>query len=159
MGVNCREEWLLYGDGEMPYVASSNKKSASGISFAANIPANVHIELNTFLQNNPRSVAMMIKDNAMSPAYDIGDIVGGIKINTSDPCSMIGSDIIIESKDGEKKVRRVIAGTKKGDVSGLCLNTSAITLPNQCTKIVEENINIDQCYKVVWVRKISISCL
>src|SRR5690606_3308477 len=91
-GLICSVEWLIYGKGMPPrhyeIINSGIKKHIQDDhSFASlNIreEENIFKETQVFKQHNSNAVVISIMDDAMEPYFQIGDYIGGIRINRED---------------------------------------------------------------------------
>lgn len=149
-GVQCRESWLLRGEGEFPHVEGATGDGATGIpDVSSDLPQNILREVSSFLRFTPLSTIFRVEDDGMLPCYAKGDIVGGVILDISDASSIVNKDAIVEKRDGERKLRRIISGIRPGLYSATCTN-----LYTECTQITDYNLDLKSCARVVWHRKV-----
>ncbi len=131
-GLNCSLEWLLYGVGMPPRLASQPAVSAS-------VPSeNIIQELILFRSLNENALSIMLTDDGMSPHYQPGDYVAG-RIRTGEAIkSLINQDCIIETAHNEILLRRLKPGSQEGLYHLQCTNpettVATFTLYNQQVK-------------------------
>lgn len=86
-GIVCDRSWLLEGLGEAPRERSGlplfqgKELDVSSATFSALL---IFSEMEVFQNNNPHAVTSIVDTPAMTPFYDIGDYVGGLKLDVCD---------------------------------------------------------------------------
>jgi transcriptional regulator with XRE-family HTH domain len=99
----------------------------------------------TFLMSNPAYAILKIRDDLMSPFYNIGDIVAGKKIlNKNQFSSYQGHVCLLESDHGEILLRRIIK-TENRRITSCLLNTKVDSSIN----IIEE-IDTRSIAQAIW---------
>lgn len=109
-GLPVTKEWLLEGQGLSPFLAGTKiveSEKETGIS--------------NFLRENPNSIVISIDDSAMSPFFEKGNFVGGLKINLEKDYKL-GHPYIMTLSDGLQTVRVLYKGKQKGLYTLGCFN-------------------------------------
>lgn len=105
--IDCSIGWLMTGEGPEP-TQRLVETSKSPKKYQKTDPlCTLDTEIKTFKSLHPEAVIFTIKDDAMSPAYLSGDIVGGLRYYTKDLPSLIDKDCIVETKEGKIWLRRI----------------------------------------------------
>lgn len=86
-GVICTPAWLLDGTGAPPQERAGQPlfptidPDMASTAFSALL---VFSEMEVFQANNPQAITSIVDDATMAPFYDLGDYVGGIKLEPSE---------------------------------------------------------------------------
>lgn len=123
-GVHCSAQWLLSGSGKSPSLLDSEftpyPTLGKQISNLLTQETTIQKEIEFFKTNNPNAMVIMVSDDTMKPAYNMGDFVGGIQyLNSSDIEECIGHDCIVEISEGIY-FRRLMK--RKNGYALVCLN-------------------------------------
>lgn len=150
LGVICTMEWLLEGTNEPPYVdyeyTSFFQNERNKLESEDQIIAK---ELALFKAKNNDSIDYHVIDDVMSPEYQIGDYVAGIKrFLTDDIKHIIGLDCLIETSNKEVFLRNLQPGLTPGLYTLVGKN-----LKSSQKNIVIFNIKIVSASPVIWHRK------
>lgn len=70
-------------------------------------------EINIEMDGGP-VIALLVRGESMVPVYRDGDVLIGAKRATSNAHNLIGTDCIIETKDGQRYVKFLARGTQRG---------------------------------------------
>jgi hypothetical protein len=152
LGVVCQEEWLRFGAGSFPSRLDDHEYfhlPIFGLPSHIQLPSDVLFEAQAFLKSQPLGVLAFIGDDGMIPIYRPGDLVGGIRFKINELEKIIYSNAILEKKDGEVKVRRILPGIRPGLISATCLN-----LDTRDVQLTEYNLDLKSCAQIVWHRHI-----
>lgn len=123
-GVLCDKEWLLSGKGHGPKLINTNfsklfedddQQESWGEEEA------IIKDIESFKENNPNSIILMITDTSMLPIYSEGDYVGGSKKYSCDIKNLIGLNCIVET-DKYILARKIVAGRSSDVFSLIALN-------------------------------------
>lgn len=120
-GVVCEKNWLLTGEGLNPYVPPKYTEK-NGIPLSLDSKHSVLEEIQILSRYYDNVVYLKIEDDAMSPQYEIGDIVAGIKITGEKIISLIEENCILLPEDSSSLVRNIRLGSKKGLYNLQCIN-------------------------------------
>jgi len=152
-GVSCSIDWLLYGIGAGPTVFVDYEKDAFPVA-SPNKPnpseenRKIAEELALFKQHYKNVIDFIVADDAMLPAYAIGDYIAGIKVFGEEIALLVGRDCIVHTKKGQLLFRRIHSVTKDGKYNLICLNTAT-----QSTEPVLYEVEISSAAAVIWQRK------
>lgn len=110
-GFSCSPEWLIFGTGSPPKLLNSMEESfLDGL----NEQSKMVYEADFFKKNYHNAIVTMITDQSMSPIYQLGDYVGGIKFETLTNLEQIkkfiGSICIVISSKGISLIRKIFLG-------------------------------------------------
>ncbi len=114
-GVFCSIEWLMEGKGPGPSFTSPLMQDKSDCHYDSQHSSwtqdiCLQNEIKAFEQNNPNPIVVLMPDDALSPLYDKGDIIGGIKYFFNDIARCVEHTCIIETNKSEVFVRKLQAG-------------------------------------------------
>ena len=153
-GVICTENWLLYEIGVGPYVIADYKSAKEGDSKQSfNIsPDNeeqlITNELLLFRKQFPEVVVYRIEDDGLSPLYELGDFVAGIKLFADNVSKAINKNCIIQTQEGKVLARNLQQGSKPGAYMLTCANIHTSTkIPVIYDATIVSAAPIIRCYK------------
>lgn len=129
-GVECSLEWLVYEIGEGPKVITdyatakidAQKRKRTPAAKVKNPKSQLINELIFFRKQYNDAVTLLIADDGMSPFYNQGDYVAGIKQYGEKIKSLIGKDCIIQCSNGKIILRNLRAGTEANTYTLACTN-------------------------------------
>ncbi len=127
-GVVCTVDWLLHEIGVGPYVipdyqeAQRDKEHATNNVQLDNETQLVINELLLFRKQFPFTTSYEIADDGMSPWYQPGDFVAGVKYHGDRMKEAIGRPCIVQTHDGQLMVRTIKSGEKAGTHMLTCTN-------------------------------------
>jgi transcriptional regulator with XRE-family HTH domain len=151
MGVHCDMNWLLYGIGDMLTLSDVRTPSAKTMQVTENQrfqpyqnqpPLLQEIEL--FKQINQNAVIAQIKHNAMQPAHEPGDWVGGCF--ESIHADLLGIPCIVEI-DGVLDIRVISQGDRPGIYNLQFLNSAQ----NAPQPVMMKNVLLKEVAKIIRV--------
>lgn len=142
LGIECTEEWLMYGTGNPPLVIfSGGQQQAHEEKIIAQ-------ELKLFYQLNPNAVDAIITDDSMMPRFEKGDHVAGRRYFEKDMEMAVGKPCVIHTHESSSVLVRVLQpGTKRGFYTLSCTN------PSVMEKSIIENIKLFSAAPILWVRR------
>lgn len=150
-GVICTVEWLLYNIGSGPIVVTNSEDIQESLIKTSPVTDEDQFileELLLFRKNNPDSVELHIMDDHMSPIYNKGDYIAGIKRYQDKLQSTIGFDCIVKPFEGEIKARRVLAGNLPNQYTLLPIN-----LTGETSSKILTNIPLIFAAPIIWHRR------
>lgn len=106
--VICTLDWLLYGKGQEPYILPK-----TDFSIEQDEHDLILKEIMLFCSLHKNTTHTQIDDDALSPNYNKGDYVAGIKFSGDEIIKVINQICIIELASGEVLVRYLKSGHKK----------------------------------------------
>lgn len=149
-GVICPIEWLIYEIGQGPYIISDlktkhdlnvderPKQSYTMVSsnftecsvcdintnlvFSTSYNAFVINEILLFKKQFENIMHCQIIDDGLSPNYNIGDYVAGIKYSGHEIHNCVNQDCIVQLVNGEILVRHLRFGSKPNSYMLMCTN-------------------------------------
>lgn len=152
-GVCCTLNWLLHGMGAGPIVTANFNEIQESLSKKTQSlddeDKQITEELLFFRQNNPDAIELRIDDEGMSPFYNRGDYVAGIKRYKDKLTTLIGLDCIVQPIHGELLLRRVLAGGDANTYNLACTNINAAELQ----QIFSPNVPLAYAAPVIWHRR------
>lgn len=147
-GVLCTVEWLLYEAGPAPSV-NVGQTTESYTQDTKKQPEEVSIqeELALFQKHYPNMLHYRISDDGMTPFYEEGDIVAGIKKVNHQIDDLLGSNCIVQLANGQLLCRKLRKGKSKNTYNLVCLNSeTSVEAP-----IISE-VELLSAARVVWHR-------
>lgn len=156
VGIIVDMIWLLHGVGSQPRLTQDvfNKSilpdpqlSEDMLSSPAPFSEKVKQEMTCFIESNLNAVTMQILDQTMEPFFQIGDIVGGIRLFGPQINLALSKFCIIETKDYPLICRRLLLGTKEKLFNLQC--TNPLPGENACSV----NQKLFSAAPIIWVRK------
>lgn len=113
--VFCSSDWLLYGRGDEPRVATLPDTSSYPVRTEDIDPEILLMEeMKNFRRLYPDAAIHLVNDDAMMPQFSMGDYVGGIKIKEDNAYAAFNKPCITEDMDGRKRLRIILPGSQKG---------------------------------------------
>lgn len=131
-GVVCTLDWLLHGQGMEPYIIPNfhNIKQSTTVSpheNPTNIVALIHNELSVFKNQFADTIDYTVIDDGLSPHYNPGDWVAGVRRYNSDIKDLVGKNCIVEMADGRVLLRYLRAGSAPEKFTLCCSNVNTST--------------------------------
>lgn len=131
-GVVCTVDWLLHEIGVGPHVvpdyqkAQHDQQQPTTIVQLNNEEQLIINELLLFRKQFSNTINFEVEDDGVSPLYQRGDIVAGIKRHSDRIHEVVGQVCIVQTQDGKTLVRHVREGELPGKYTLTCtnLNTS-----------------------------------
>lgn len=138
--VICTLDWLLHGQGMPPYLIYD--RPARGES-EENLIKN---ELALFETQYEHSVWAQIEDDGLSPIFEQGDYVAGVKLTDSQQITnhLVEQFCIIEVKTDQFVVRKLKKGSKPGSYNLVCTNVDT-----QVDEPIMQNTSIRSAAQVI----------
>ena len=118
--VICSIEWLLYGEGQEPYVIPQN----SG-TFAQSETDKLLREITIFQNFYHNAVYFKIQDDSLAPVYMPDDYVAGIRVFDEQIRSALNQVCIIQLTNGDIVCRYLREGLKKNTWQILATNLNS----------------------------------
>jgi transcriptional regulator with XRE-family HTH domain len=150
-GIWCTIDWLLNGIGSPPQASGTHFHGIQeeGVLYSTiSDDQAIQQELNKFRILHTEVLELIIADDAMLPYYRIGDYVMGKPKQGDGIQSLVGTDCIVETSDGEILLRRLRVGMHSGVYTLFCTNpdTEVLnpTMYNQALK---------SAAAVLWMRR------
>ncbi|HVV69327.1 MAG TPA: hypothetical protein VHE99_09915 [Gammaproteobacteria bacterium] len=152
-GVVCTADWLLYEIGVGPYVIPDYKSAAEkGGKQAYVVPDNeeqlITNELLLFRKQFPDVIIYTIEDDGLSPIFEPGDFVAGIKLFADNIHKALNKNCIIQTQEGKVLARKLQEGSKAGVYMLTCSNIYTTTkMPVLYDVAIVSAAPIIRCYK------------
>jgi len=150
VNLYCSEKWLMEGKGFSPRTLDevSLELDLTAPNTLCSIEENLKIakEISTFKTLNEGAIVTIVSDSGLSPFFEEGDYVGGVKYTGASLEKALGKRCIIELADGAMVVRLLTKGTN---------GTYSLERTNKALKIPsgeEENIAILSAAPIIWHR-------
>ena len=148
-GVFCTIDWLLYEEGQPPRVnvMQMNEQRTQGM----NQPEEKKIEeeLELLKKHYSNVLFYQISDDGMSPFYEKGEFVAGIKEAGKQIDSIIGSNCIVQLANGQFLCRKLRKGKLENLYTLICMNSdTSVEIP------IIADVELISAAMVVWHRKI-----
>jgi hypothetical protein len=157
-GVNCSEDWLLFGEGEPPFRTSfidesmtaqpsfsSIHKSPESSPFVFSASKEVQKEIDFFHRSYPKTLGTFLLDDAMSPIFTQGDYVAGVQ--TEDFSALFGHFCLVQLQETEAILAcRLEPGSEAGCFSLLSLN------PTSKRPLLLLNQSLKAAARIIWRR-------
>jgi transcriptional regulator with XRE-family HTH domain len=151
VGVICSVDWLMYEIGDAPQV---------NLSFTTEIPIEIMEpnlteekekklmteELLLFRSHTSKSLDYIITDDSMSPMFEKGDMVAGVKVKN--PQETVGKPAIVTLQDGRKLLRKIYKGTAPQSFTLI-----AIALESNAKDLILLDTPVKLIAPVIWHRK------
>lgn len=154
-GVYCAVDWLIEGHGKTPYVITdlelNSQKTSDDFSISVMISEEQKIkeEILLFHEHYKNSVDLQISDDGMSPVYESGSYVAGIPYYEPDIHILIGSNCIVQTKNGENFVRNIREGRTENTYTLTCINPETVI-----NEPILYDVKLSFAAEVIWHRKI-----
>ncbi|MCL5261075.1 MAG: hypothetical protein M1561_05305 [Gammaproteobacteria bacterium] len=127
-GVQCTLDWLIHEIGAGPTVVTDyitakidSKKKEQEINSLHNNKQPI-TELVLFRKQYSDAISLQIADDGMSPFYNEGDYVAGVKQYGTTIQSAVGQDCIVQCSNGQILLRNLRLGTEPGKYTLVCTN-------------------------------------
>ena len=150
VNIYCSEAWLIEGKGFSPRTLDeiSVELDLSAPHTLSSIEDNLRIakEISTFKTLNEGAIVTIVSDNGLSPFFEKGDYVGGVKYTGAFLDKGLGKRCIVELIGGSMIVRLLIKGAH--GTYTLQRTNSTLKTPPQA----EENIVILSVAPIIWHR-------
>lgn len=151
-GLNVTVEWLMFGVGESPIpkplfsIAKTTKsKNSKQLDSEKEL---IEKELQTFYQNYPNSIHVVIDNDSLAPSLMPGDHVAGIKYTNNEMERAIGHPSIVQLTKKKTLVRMVTPGKDLGIYTLTCTN------PKTTVKQIEiKDVKPLSVAPIIWIRK------
>ncbi len=147
-GVVCDVKWLLLGIGRGPTLANVISQFGNELPIICDEEESILNEIECFKENNSDSIVVIVKDDGMSPLYNIGDYVGGSKMYNNDIEKLEGLDCIVESLDDEIFIRKLNKGRYANLYTLSCTNPM-----NDNVRPLIIDLPLKSAAEIVWRRK------
>ena len=160
-GVQCSLQWLLFGTGEAPPEARDfnlvieNITAKQAVQILADTgnksltdEESIAKELRYFRELHVDAIDAIVSDDGLSPYFEPGDCVAGIRLNGQDIRKAIGLPCIIQTQLGQVLVRKLEAGSQMGYYTLLCTNPHT-----QVKDIKATEVKLFSAAPIVWLRK------
>lgn len=147
-GAYCSAQWLLEGIGSAPQLMHS-PFSATQSEQTTDLKEDTRDEeVSFFLAQGENRTVFSLEDESMSPVYQSGDTVGGVKFTGDAIQECIKQHCIIETVDGDRVCRLLAESEEKGLYNLLFLNAQITPLPKQyyATEILT-------AAPIIWMRR------
>lgn len=120
-GLIASKEWLLEGQGDLPYVYTPQEDvGSSKPAFDLTSHFLFFKEIDSFKKNHPEMLVTVVRDDGMAPFLRVGDYVGGPILSKSDYANENGRICILEIQTGEFIIRQLFLQGDK--IFLLCVN-------------------------------------
>lgn len=150
VNIYCSEKWLMEGKGFSPRTLDevSLELDLTAPNTLSSIEENLKIakEISTFKTLNEGAIVTIVSDSGLSPFFEEGDYVGGVRYAGASIDKGLGKRCIVELMGGAMLVRLLIKGAN---------GTYSLERTNKAFKIppgAEENIAILSAAPIIWHR-------
>jgi hypothetical protein len=143
LGVACSVQWLLEGIGQAPVVQPAVSIDVEPLMGNAE-EYQIAEELEAF-RRNAHAIEWFVPDDAMAPEYCKGDYVAGVQV--PDIIEGLGLACIVQTKKGERLLRKVEVGTDIGRYALLCTN------PSQGRPVIQHDVELHSVAPILWRRR------
>jgi len=154
-GVQCTLEWLLYDIGSSPTVLPNfDRVKANLQNEVKTLPVKnneeklIIEELLLFRAHYRNAFDYIVEDDSMSPQYQLGDYVAGVKRYKKNISLVTEQDCIVQLTDGKILLRSLRQGSKPNLYTLLCTNLKTTT----STPVIYD-VEIICAAPVVWIRR------
>jgi len=155
-GIVCDLDWLLHGIGQGPIYKKKDslvqiqrdglKNIMATNGWSDNRTTAIAQELLYFRNSHTHAIDMMVQDDAMSPFYNQGDYIAGIKAYQSDVENLVGKHCIVQTVEHGLMIRQLHRGSKLNRFSLQALNLET----KKSTYLPD--VEIMFAAEVIWVR-------
>ena len=115
--VICSIDWLLYGEGQEPYLVPGSRGAI------VDTETDFLLKEITIFQNlYQNAIYLKINDDTLSPVYVSGDYVAGIRVFDADISTALNQVCIIQLANGELLCRYLREGLSKNKYKVLATN-------------------------------------
>jgi hypothetical protein len=144
-GIECRADWIMYGEGTAPCLSNVLTLKLKNIDILGNgFDEEISKEISELKQKYKKLLFTMVKDNDNYPFLIVGDYVAGIII--TDYKQMHNQLCIVEDNFGSVLIRQLIP-TKRPNTYHLK------TLNFEAEYPILYNQSVKQVSKIIWIRK------
>ncbi|MBT4880245.1 MAG: helix-turn-helix transcriptional regulator [Alphaproteobacteria bacterium] len=148
-GIFCDQSWILSGEGTSPLGSTPDTPSTKSTNENREDP--IVREVTCFLGSNPNHVTTAIKNSQASPLFEIGDIVGGCKINAEQMKHYYGKFCILRTKEfPENLIVQLFYPSDQQDFFYLLSNYPQNV--NRFDEFIDKQ-QIIECAPIIWHRK------
>lgn len=155
-GIACSIDWLLYGIGTLPQLKDTRADSFFPFNRTEVKPQEINWsdeaaiihEIEAFRTFNQNSLVIIVPDDSMLPAYTVGDYVGGKRKTIEQFEQLLGTNCIVETKDGFTILRHVAAIKTQG-----ILTLSTINPYTTISTPVLYDVEVINLSPIIWHRK------
>jgi hypothetical protein len=167
LGIICTEDWLLFGEGSLPYrslsVDGERDFEADLVSIKQEndpcseekekqklkVDEGLKREILFFQENNLNAIGIFLRDNSMEPVFKAGDYLAGTRTQNFE--EILGEFCVVQLENsGELEVCRLERGSESSLFTLLFLN------PNESRPIVLLNQRIITAARIIWRRRPSL---
>lgn len=108
-GVDCSFEWFQSQTGEEPNIINKDTTTKEYFGKKTNIVPEIRffLDVENYRTTNPESILHQVKNRAMAPLIDVGDVVGGEPLRQDDYYQAHGKICIISLEENKFMVRHV----------------------------------------------------
>lgn len=126
MGIVCTPDWLLYGQGQDPYIIPKFilPDNHNGIPSSASEEQVIH-EIMLFQSRFQNVIYTKVQDDGLAPKFITNDFIAGIRRIGKEINALIGKDCIVQTQQGEILARNLKATNQEGHFMLVCTNTDA----------------------------------
>lgn len=159
-GVYSTIEWLMTGFGLPPKVTTDFQ---SNIDISENInlislncnqkeECKISEEISLFYKHYTNATGLLVNDDGMSPKYDEGDYVAGVRMFGSEIDDLIGLDCIVQTIEEDFFVRTLSQGRKESCYNLLCINPKT-----NVDQPVIYDVSLISAASIIWHRRPKVS--
>ncbi|PHQ78808.1 MAG: hypothetical protein COB66_08130 [Coxiella sp. (in: Bacteria)] len=150
--ISFTREWLLFGIGSEPTMSEQfdEKQNAilkNSIFLENKEEERIIKELLSFRKYYKDTLELKVEDDGMSPKYQPGEYIAGIRYHKSKIESLIGLDCIVQISDGQMLLRNIKEKTENDRYTLICTNVYA-----SIKEVVLYNVELINAAPVVWHR-------
>ncbi len=156
-GIQCSLQWLLFGIGDAPpevrdfNLIVENKATAQFPQSNASLVADeesIVKELRYFRELHIEAIDAIVNDDGLSPYFEPGDCVAGIRLTGQAINKAIGLNCIIQTHLGQILIRKLEAGTQPNLYTLTCTNHEAQVPEPQLF-----DVKLFSVAPIIWLRK------
>ncbi|MFT3741113.1 MAG: hypothetical protein QM752_00245 [Gammaproteobacteria bacterium] len=151
-GVHCTYNWLMFNIGEPPSVRIGYELTVTFDQSSGQLitpdQENTFIvqEILLFKRQHSGAIDYIVPDDAMSPDYQLSDVVAGIQ-KSKEFSSCLGQDCIVQTNEDEILLRKLYPGKRKGHYSLIATN------PKTHVVSIHYDIILKYVAPIIWHRK------
>lgn len=131
-GVICTADWLLHGKDSEPYIIPTYIKNSleEQQTNVDQVIEHIHREIMFFQSHFSNTIYTKVYDDGLSPTFNPGDFVAGIRCFGKDIQSLIGKNCIIQTQDGDIITRCLKSSTTNNSFMLMCTNLqTSVNMP------------------------------
>lgn len=121
-GVICSTVWLLHGEGQGPYSIPNESTDGKNKSSKTEDKEIIIKEIMLFQSYYSHAIYIEVQDDGMSPIYEKGDFIAGIKNYGEALHQLVGENCIIQGVDGKTIARCLRRSENKNKYTLMCIN-------------------------------------